>query len=238
MSVQSVTMGYAETCVRSHEFLRRGCSFTPMLYSWAGDLLLTSGALLKQSDVNDMRGAAGEVEHIFAPVEGTDCGGVTAGLPSAEYEVEETEIRTGSSATFQHAIPKAENPEDETNWTLGILQSTDDCGKMMDGGDALQILHDTNRVTSICGTVDRDSGLFAAQAHYLDNRRSYSTDLDNGLLVCIRTGAVWNWEMRYAPVDRDLSEGLSMSDDVSAAFTSALSALGMTHEDVFEFGMI
>lgn len=237
MSVMSETYGYVETCDRSHEFLRRGCSYSPTEASWAGDLLLTKEPVLKQSEVMDFRGGASEVEYTYASVGETGCGGITAGIP-ARYTVEETNIRTGGANTFEYHTPKASNPEDEENWTLSILQSNNECGEMMDGGDALQSQSLERRVTSICGTVDRSSGIFDAQAHYLDNRKSYSDDPDNGLLVCIRTGAVWSWEMRYAPFERSLAGGLGDSDDVSAAFTAALSALGMTHEDVYEFGMI
>lgn len=237
MSVMSETFGYIEVCEKSHEFLRRGCSYTPKTYSWAGDLLLNGEVLLKQSEVNDMRGAESAVEHEYAEIEGTGCGGITVGIPS-EYKVEETDIRTGGANTFEYHTPKNPDESEEKNWSLDLYQSTSECGELMDGGDALQSQSLERRVTSICGTVDRSSGVFDAQAHYLDNRKSYTDDPDNGLLVAIRTGAVWAWELRYAPVDRDLTNGLSQSDDVSEAFTTALSALGMTHSDVYEFGMI
>ena len=237
MSIQSETMGYLEVCGKSHEFLRRGCTLTPKTNSWAGDLLLTGEPLLKQSEVNDMRGGEEVIEHTYAEVAETGCGDVTVGIPS-QYKVEETDIRTGEANTFAYHTPKNPDEEEEVNWSLDLYQSLNDCGILMDGGDALQSQSLERRVTSICGTVDRSSGIFDAQAHYLDNRKSYSDDPDNGLLVAIRTGAVWSWELRYAPVDRSMAEGLVMSDDVSEAFTAALSALGMTHSDVFEFGMI
>lgn len=237
MSVQSKTMGYEEVCARSHEFLRRGCSYTPKAASWAGDLLLTSGPVLKQSEVNDIRGEESDVEYTYSEMDGTGCGAETVGIPS-QYKVEETDIRTGDARTFEYHTPKADDPEDETEWSLGLYQSDSDCAVLMDGGDALQKQGLERRVTSICGTIDRSSGVFDAQAHYLDNRKSYSEDPDNGLLVCIRTGAVWNWEIRYAPRERSLTSGLIMSDDVAEQFTAALAALGMTHEDVIEFGMI
>jgi hypothetical protein len=237
MSVQSKTMGYEEVCAKSHEFLRRGCSYTPKAMSWAGDLLLTSEPVLKQSEVNDMRGGESAVAYAYTEIEGTGCGAETVGIPS-QYKVEETDIRTGEAATFFYHIPKAADPEDETNWSLGLYQSESDCAVLMDGGDALQRQGLERRVTSICGTIDRSSGVFDAQAHYLDNRKSYSTDPDNGLLVAIRTGAVWNWEVRYAPKERSLASGLVMSDDVTAQFMEKIAALGMGHEDIFEFGMI
>lgn len=237
MSVMSDTFGYIEVCKKSHEFLRRGCSYSPMTVSWAGDLLLTGQHVLKQSEVYDLRGGDADVEYTYPEVGETECGGVTVGIPS-QYRTEETDIRTGAAKTFNYHTPKNPNPEDEENWTLSIYQSTNECGNMMDGGDALQAKSEERKVTSICGTIDRSSGVFDAQAHYLDNRKSYADDPDNGLLVAIRTGALWNWEMRYAPAERNLSVGMSESDDVSEAFTSALAALGMTHQDVFEFGMI
>ena len=237
MSVMSETFGYLEVCGKSHEFLRRGCSYTPKTYSWAGDLLLAGEPLLKQSEVNDMRGGAEAIEHTYVEIGGTGCGGVAVGIPS-QYKVEETDIRTGGANTFEYHTPKSPVEAEEENWSLNLYQSTNECGEMMDGGDALQSQSLERRVTSICGTVDRSSGVFDAQAHYLDNRKSYPDDPDNGLLVAIRTGAVWSWELRYAPVDRDLATGLIESDDISEAFAAALSALGMSHSDVFEFGMI
>lgn len=237
MSVQSETMGYLEVCGKSHEFLRRGCTLTPKTNSWAGDLLLTGEPLLKQSEVNDMRGGEEAIEHTYAEVAETGCGDVTVGIPS-QYKVEETDIRTGGANTFAYHTPKNPNEAEETNWTIDILESNNDCGVMLDGGDALQSQSLERRVTSICGTIDRSSGAFDAQAHYLDNRKSYSTDPDNGLLIAIRTGAVWNWEIRYAPKELLLTAGLSESDDVTLAFREALEKEGMTDEDVFEFGMI
>ena len=50
----------------------------------------------------------------------------------------------------------------------------------------------------------------------------------------ILSARLQNLEVRYSPVERILTEGLVMSDDVTAAFTTALTELGMTHEDVFE----
>ena len=239
MSVQSVTLGYDEACEKSHEFVRRGCSKTPKESSWAGDLLVVSGEIVKQSDVEDIQGEESDVEHVYAsPNEA--CSDMHVSIP-AEFRVEETDIRTGGKQSFSFLIPKNENEEDEANWELGIYQSTggdDFCGLMgFDGGDALQHESDLGRVVSICGTIDRSS-IGTPQAHYLDNRKSYEDDTDNGLLICIRTGVVLRWEMRYAPVGRNLSSGLAASDDVTAEFTTALSAMGMTHEDVFEFGMI
>ena len=111
MSVMSVSFGYGEVCKKSHEFLRRGCSYTPLVCKWAGDLLVTEEALLKQSEVNDMRGEAGEVQASYAPVN-ENCETTTVGIPE-EYAVEETSIRTEGAKTFEYSVPKAENEEDE-----------------------------------------------------------------------------------------------------------------------------
>lgn len=238
MSVMSMSLNYREACFKSHEFLRRGCSFTPKNVEWSGDIIIFKEAILKQSEVNDMRGNAADVEFTFNEIPESDCGNVTATLPDGYNKVEETDVRDGGAKTFNYAVPKNENPDEEENWSLTVPQTTNDCGVMMDFGDAYQSLVMENKAVSICGTVERTSGAFDIKCHYLDNRKSYLEDPDNGLLVCIRTGAVWSWEMRYAPAGRDLSSGLVMSDDVTVAFTTALSALGMTHEDVFEFGMI
>jgi hypothetical protein len=159
------------------------------------------------------------------------------GIPT-QYKVEETDIRTGGAKTFEYAIPKNPDPEEEKHWDLDIYQSNDDCAVLMDGGDVLQQPSIEQKVTSLCGTVDRSSGGAEPQAHYLDNRKSYSTDPDNGLLVAIRTGFKWNWELRYAPKEKILLNGLMDSDDVTAAFQLALAAEEMTNDDVYEFGMI
>lgn len=233
-SVNSRTFNYLELCAKSHEFLRRGCMFTPMATSWAGDLLVVNETMLKQSEVNDIRGGACTVEHTYpAPNEG--CSETTVGLPG-QYSVEDTDIRTGGASTFDYAVPKAENEEDETQWDLNVYQSTSDCGVLMDGGDALQQPSVMGRVVSLCGTIDRQG--MNPQAHYLDNRKTYTGDPDNGLLVAIRTGLIPAWEVRYAPAERSLSSGLAMSDDVTTSFMEQIAALGMGHEDIFEFGMI
>lgn len=236
MSVMSETFGYIETCRKSHEFLRRGCSYTPLVSKWAGDLIISEEQLLKQSEVNDMRGEAAEVSKVYYPNVG-DCPDVKVGIPN-QYHVDETDIRSGGVKTFEYAIRKSEDPDEEKNWDLKIAQSLDECGVLMDFGDVLQQPDISRRVQSLCGTINVSSGEFPAQAHYLDNRKSYTTDPDNGLLVAIRTGAVWTWSVLYAPVTKNLSAGLNTADDVSSAFSVALTALGMTHADVFEFGMI
>lgn len=236
MSVQSETIGCAEDCEKSHEFVRRGCSFTTEFVSWAGDLLLTKNYITKQSEVNDIRGGDGTVEYTYTEV-GENCDDDTAAIPT-QYAVESTEIRTGGRNTFEYAVPKNPDPELETNWDIGILQSENECGEMTDGGDILQEYSYESKVTSLCGTVDKSGGVSESKACYLDNRKSFSADKDNGLLVCIRTGFTWSWEILYAPKNLDLSTGLSVSDNVTLSFRSALSKIGITDEDVLDFGMI
>lgn len=236
MSVMSVTFGYRELCARSHEFLRRGCTYAPKEVEWAGDLVITREPMLKQSEVKDMRGEESDVQTEYEPPS-EDCTTMRVGIPT-QYKVEETDIRTEAAKTFQYKVPKHPNEEEEKNWDIDIYQSLDDCGVLMDGGDALQQEWLEKKVTSLCGTVSRSAGVSELQAHYLDNRKSYSKDPDNGLLVAIRTGFKWNWEVRYSPVEKNLSAGLMMSDDITEAFRTALAAEGMTDDDVFEFGMI
>lgn len=237
-SVAARTMNYDETCGRSHEFWRRGCSNTPEYTSWAGDLIIIREPILKQSEVNDMRGI--EIAECTIEKEYThpECGNATVKpSESAELTVEQTSIRTGSENSFDYAVPKNGDPEQERNWDLDVYQSESDCAVLVDGGDALQQFGN-NEVISLCGTVRRNCGLGEPVCSYLDNRSSYPEDADNGLLIAIRTREVDNWEIRYAPKDRSLSAGLMMSDDVTVAFTAAIAELGMTHADVFEFGMI
>lgn len=232
----SDTFGYAEVCAKSHEFLRRACTYTPKDVTWAGDLVLTSEPVLKQSEVKDFRGGAGSVSYSHPEIDGTGCGGVESGIPS-QFAVEETDIR-GGAESFEYLILKNPSEEDEENWSLGILQSTSDCGAMMDGGDVVQVHDIGRRVTSLCGTIDRTGGPFEIKAHYLDNRKSYSADPDNGLLVAIRTNSPVEWEVRYSHKERSLVSGLAMSDNVTVQFMEQVTALGMDHEDIFEFGMI
>jgi len=234
MSVMSESFGYEEVCRRSHEFLRRGCSYTPNAVEWAGDMLVFREFVTKQSEVNDMRGGESAVEYHFSAV-GDGCGDITVSLP---YTVEETGVRNGDDSTFEYLIPKSEDGESEDDWAVGMYQSLSDCGDLMDGGDALQLRDIKQTAVSMCGTLSFDTGATPAQCHYLDNRKSYQEDPDRGLFIAARTLPVGAWAVRYALATDDLSEGLIMSDDVTQAFTAALSALGMTHEDVFEFGMI
>ena len=105
----------------------------------------------------------------------------------------------------------------------------------MDGGDILYRPESAGQIASLCGTIIR-RGAFEPVAHYLDNRKSYADDPDRGLLVSMSIGETW--EVRYSPAERILTEGLIMSDDVTAAFTAEIAKLGMTHADIISFSMI
>ncbi len=233
VSVMSKTMGYIEHCGISLEHIRNGCTHTPRSIQWAGDIVILKDGVFKQSRVKKIKGEECDLEHTF-PAASEECGEKTAS-PVGVKKIEE-EIRDGSEESFEFTIPQNPDREKENNWDLDIWMSTDECGKMQDGGDVLLRFDTFPRVVSLCGTIDKT--LFNPTVYYLDNRKSYSEDPDNGLLVAIRNGLNGEWEVRYSPVERILTEGLIMSDDVTEAFTTALSALGMTHEDVFEFGMI
>lgn len=233
ISVMSKTANYIEHCGISLEHIRNGCTHTPRSIHWAGDIVILKDSVLKQSRVEKIKGGGCNLEHTF-PAASEECGENTAS-PYGVKEIEE-EIRNGSEDSFEFTIPQNSNREEEKNWDLDILMSSDDCGIMQDGGDVLIQKDLYPRVVSLCGTIDRT--LFNPTAHYLDNRRSYSEDPDNGLLVAIRNGLNGAWEVRYSPVERVLTAGLIASDDVTAAFTTALTVLGMTHQDVLEFGMI
>ena len=235
VSVSSRTFNYLELCAKSHEFLRRACTKTPANVSWAGDLLLVaSGSILKQSEVNDVRGGECVVEHEY-PAPHEDCTETTVGLPSS-YVVEDTAIRTGGRDTFNYMVPKAANVEDEKNWDLNIYQSLSDCGVLMDGGDALYSPQAVGRVLSLCGTIARE--LYNPSVHFLDNRRTLEDDPDTGLLFSIRNGMTARWEVRWVDEQTTLTTGLSDSVDISAAFRAAMAGQGMTEQDVISFGMI
>ena len=105
----------------------------------------------------------------------------------------------------------------------------------MDGGDILYRPESTGQIASLCGTLIR-RGAFEPVAFYLDNRKSYTKDPDRGLLVAMSIGETW--EVRYATAEQSLAEGLVNSTDVSEAFNTAITALGMTQADVISFGMI
>lgn len=233
VSVMSKTTNYIEHCGISLEHIRNGCTHTPRSIQWAGDIVILKDSVFKQSRVKKINGEGCNLEHTF-PAASEECGEKTAS-PDGVKEIED-EIRDGSEESFEFTIPQNSDREEEKNWDLDILMSNDECGEMQDGGDVLIQFDIFPRVVSLCGTIDRT--LFNPTAHYLDNRKSYSDDSDNGLLVAIRNGINGAWEVRYSPAERILTEGLIKSDDVTATFTAALSALGMTHADVFEFGMI
>lgn len=232
-SVMSKTMDYIEHCGISLEHIRNGCTHTPRSIQWAGDIVILKDSVFKQSRVEKINGAECTLEHTF-PAASEECGEKTAS-PDGVKKIEE-EIRDGSEESFEFTIPQNPDREEEKNWDLGIWMSNDWCGAMQDGGDVLMQFDTFPRVVSLCGTIDKT--LFNPTVYYLDNRKSYSEDPDNGLLVAIRNGINGSWEVRYSPVEKILTEGLAMSDDVTTAFTTALSALDMTHEDVLEFGMI
>lgn len=234
MSVLSETNNFEETCGSSREHVRRACTKTPSEVSWAGDLLVIKSEITKQSEVINIHGGDVDIAVEYAkPNE--HCSDTSISLPS-RCKVEATTIRDGGDNSFEFAIPKGEEGAD--GWDRDIYMSTggtDMCGLFgLDGGDILFQETVIGRIVSLCGTIDRKG--INPKAHYLDNRNSYSKDPDRGLLFATKVGAVW--EVRYAPVERDLSEGLVMSDDVTTPFMSALSALGMTRDDIIEFGMI
>lgn len=232
-SVMSKTMNYIEHCGISLEHIRNGCTHTPRSIQWAGDIVILKDSVFKQSRVKKIKGEGCNLEHTF-PAASEECGEKTAS-PDGVKEIEE-EIRDGSEESFEFTIPQNSDRENEKNWDLDILMSNDECGEMQDGGDVLMQKDLYPRVVSLCGTIDR--ALFNPTAHYLDNRKSYSEDPDNGLLIAVRNGINGDWEVRYSRAGEILTEGLIMAGDVTAAFTKALSDLGMAHEDVFEFGMI
>jgi hypothetical protein len=209
-SVMSMSMGYTERCGISLEHIRNGCTHTPRSVQWAGDIVILKDSVLKQSRVEKIKGEGCNLAHTFSAAS-EECGEKTAS-PDNVKEIEE-EIRDGSEESFEFTIPQNANRDNEKNWDLDVLMSNDECGEMQDGGDVLIQKDLYPRVVSLCGTIDRT--LFNPTAHYLDNRKSYSDDPDNGLLVAIRNGLNGVWEVRYSPVERILTEGLVMSDDVT-----------------------
>lgn len=234
MSVLSETNNYEETCGSSREHVRRACTKTPSEVSWAGDLLIVKSEITKQSEVINIHGGDADIAVEYEkPNE--HCSDASISLPG-RCKVEATPIRDGDDNSFEFAIPKGEEGAD--GWDRDIYMSTggtDMCGLFgLDGGDILFRETVIGRIVSLCGTIDRKG--INPTAHYLDNRNSYSEDPDRGLLFATKVGAVW--EVRYAPEGKDLSEGLIMSDNVTDAFITALSALGMTRDDIIEFGMI
>lgn len=233
-SVMSRTFNYLELCARSHEFLRRACTKTPTDVVWAGDLLVSTGSVLKQSEVNDMRGGSCVLEHEYsAPHE--DCGTTTVGLPP-QYTVKDTLIRTGGRNSFNYTIQKAVNEDDEKNWDLNIYQSLNDCGILMDGGDVLYRPQAIGRVLSLCGTIDRE--LFNPTAYFLDNRITTEDDADKGLLFVIRDGLTATHEVRWVDEQVLLQTGLEDAANITEQFKAALTAKGITENQVLSFGMI
>jgi hypothetical protein len=185
-------MSYIEHCGISLEHIRNGCTHTPRSIQWAGDIVILKDSVLKQSRVKKIKGAGCNLEHTF-PAASEECGEKTAS-PDGVKEIEE-KIRDGSEESFEFTIPQNPNREEENNWDLDIWMSNDECGAMQDGGDVLLQFDTFPRVVSLCGTIDK--ALFNPTVYYLDNRKSYSEDPDNGLLVAIRNGINGAWEVRY-----------------------------------------
>lgn len=233
-SVWSKTMGYLEKCGLSMEYLRRGCTYTPESVKWAGDLVITKDATLHQSKMDCIRGEACDPSHTF-PAASDECGEKTV-TPEGLEPVKETGIRSGGENSFQYTVE-----EGEPGWDLHIAATNDEgCGAGMspaDGGDVLFSFEATTQIKSLCGTVTVKS--FASpKAFYLDNRKSFSEDPDNGLLVAIQDGMIGDWKVLYTEKDLELTEGLAMATDISSQFLDALTEAGIDKKDVFSFGMI
>ena len=235
MSVESKTMGYLETCGLSLEFLRRGCTYTPESVKWAGDLVVTSESMLHQSVMRWNNGSGEcEAEHTF-PAASDECGGKTV-HPDGLENVSGSTISEGGKNEFLWTVD-----EGQPGWDVDIAATNDDgCGASMapsDGGDVLFNFEAHTQIKSLCGTIAVNS-LAEPKAFYLDNRRSYSEDEDNGLLVAIQNGLTGDWKVLYADALTPLSEGLVDAEDISAAFLDALTKNGISKQDVFSLGMI
>lgn len=232
-SVMSESLGYKETCGVSIEYLRRGSTYTPKAVRWAGDIVITTEAMLHQTKMELFSGGECEPAYTFSAAS-DDCGEVTAS-PTGLNSVKETSIRNGDGS-FAFTVA-----EGAAGWDEGIAATLDGgCGGSMapqDGGNVLFSFEPQSQIKSLCGSIERKAH-GEPVAFYLDNRRSFSEDPDNGLLVSIKAGIAPEWEVRYAPQGMDLSSGLEVSDDVTAQFMEQIAALGMSHEDIFEFGMI
>lgn len=234
-SVMSNTMGYLEKCGLSLEFLRRGCTYTPETVRWAGDLVITPESVLHQSVMRwENGGGECEAEHTFPPASDS-CGEKTV-HPEGLKDVSGSAISEGGKNGFLWTVD-----EGQPGWDVHIAATNDEgCGGSMapsDGGDVLFSFEAHTQIKSLCGTVAVNS--FASpKAFYLDNRRSYSEDPDNGLLVAIQDGMIGDWNVLYAEKDLELTEGLAMATDISSQFLDALTEAGIDKKDVFSFGMI
>ena len=234
-SVMSKTIGYLEKCGLSLEFLRRGCTYTPETVKWAGDLVITSGSVLHQSVMRwENGGGECEAEHTF-PAASDECGEKTV-HPEGLKDVSGSAISEGGKNGFLWTVD-----EGQPGWDVHIAATNDEgCGGSMapsDGGDVLFSLEAHTQIKSLCGTVAVNS--FASpKAFYLDNRRSYSEDQDNGMLVAIQNGLTGDWKVLYADALTPLNEGLVDAEDISAAFLDALTEKGISKQDVFSLGMI
>jgi len=234
-SVMAKTMGYLEKCGLSLEFLRRGCTSTPKTVRWAGALVLTSESVLHQSVMRwDDGSGECEAEHTFPPASDS-CGEKTV-HPDDLEDVSGSAISEGGENEFLWTVD-----EGQPGWDIHIAATNDEgCGGSMapsDGGDVLFNLEAHTQVKSLCGTVAVNS-FGEPKAFYLDNRRSYAEDPDNGLLVAIQNGITGDWKVLYADALTPLNEGLIVAEDISAAFLDALTEKGISKQDVFSLGMI
>ena len=76
-SVMSKTMNYIEHCGISLEHIRNGCTHTPRTIQWAGDIVILTDSVLKQSHVKKIKGEGCNLEHTF-PAASEKCGEKTA----------------------------------------------------------------------------------------------------------------------------------------------------------------
>ena len=243
MSVYADTFNYAESCGKSHEFLRRGCTKTPAEingFHWAGDLLVVRSVKVKQSEQNDMRGGASEIGAEF-PAVSDSCGSVHV-PPASPTPTEETAIRTQATGettetgSFKWAVPKYDSDGNQL-WDFDIFASDDVfCGVLTDGGDCYSNESAFGAVDSICGTIHRD--LFNPAAYFLDNRITTEDDEDKGLLFIIRNGLNATHEVRWVDEHVLLQTGLDDAADITNEFKAALAAAGILESDVLSFGMI
>lgn len=233
-SVDSMTFGFSEICGLDLEFVRRGCTYTPGSVKWAGDIVISKEAMLHQSVMRHIVGGPCESTYTFQDTS-VECESVTVSSPEL-HDVSDSEISSGSKDSFLLTIE-----EGQPGWDVHIAATNDEgCGGSMapsDGGDVLFSFEAHTQIKSLCGTVAVNS--FASpKAFYLDNRRSYSEDPDNGLLVAIQNGLTGDWKVLYADALTPLNEGLVDAEDISAAFLDALTEKGISKQDVFSLGMI
>lgn len=225
-SVYSETLGYTEICGSNVGFSRDCCTFTPKKIKWAGDLILASQSVLHQSSMQYSHGSQCDLSHVFEQY-----GQCPPETYSSGKSVQEVDSALQNDVV--HTL--------DTGWDIGIAATNDAyCGEgahPADGGDVLFNFETHTQVKSLCGTVAVNS-FGEPKAFYLDNRRSYSEDPDNGLLVAIQNGLTGDWKVLYADALTPLNEGLVDAEDISAAFLDALTEKGISKQDVFSLGMI